>query len=183
MSALSSSAAENCGSATPKCWQSKLKRNVKMSSTVSFYCKVRHIATMKNIHVQQLTLILIYIWVILYLLWTLRGDLRFDSTLKIRLCQVNHIRLCDLTIRQSYFCLVRRTQNSFALAMGSVSIFFLGLPHSFLAPRGFATRRSRAHAHPSLNLQKERDRSQSSQNCLNCQNDSLPTEVTFPTVY
>ena len=122
MSALSSSAAENCGSATPKCWQSKLKRNVKMSSTVSFYCKVRHIATMKNIPVQQLTLILIYI-VILYLLWTLRGDLRFDSTLKIRLCQVNHIRLCDLTIRQSYFCLVRRTQNSFALAMGAVCNF------------------------------------------------------------
>ena len=121
MSALSSSAAENCGSATPKCWQSKLKRNVKMSSTVSFYCKVRHIATMKNIPVQQLTLILIYI---LYLLWTLRGDLRFDSTLKIRLCQVNHIRLCDLTIRQSYFCLVRRTQNySFALAMGAVCNF------------------------------------------------------------
>ena len=120
MSALSSSAAENCGSATPKCWQSKLKRNVKMSSTVSFYCKVRHIATMKNIPVQQLTLILIYI---LYLLWTLRGDLRFDSTLKIRLCQVNHIRLCHLTIRQSYFCLVRRPQNSFALAMGAVCIF------------------------------------------------------------
>lgn len=120
MSALSSSAAENCGSATPKCWQSKLKRNVKMSSTVSFYCKVRHIATMKNIPVQQLTLILIYI---LYLLWTLRGDLRFDSALKIRLCQVNHIRLCDLTIRQSYFCLVRRTQNSFALAMGAVCNF------------------------------------------------------------
>ena len=119
MSALSSSAAENCGSATPKCWQSKLKRNVKISSTV---CKVRHIATMKNIPVQQLTLILIYI-VILYLLWTLRGDLRFDSALKIRLCQVNHIRLCDLTIRQSYFCLVRRTQNSFALAMGAVCIF------------------------------------------------------------
>ena len=120
MSALSSSAAENCGSATPKCWQSKLKRNVKMSSTVSFYCKVRHIATMKNIPVQQLTLILIYI---LYLLWTLRGDLRFDSALKIRLCQVNHIRLCDLTIRQSYFCLVRRTQNSFALATGAVCNF------------------------------------------------------------
>ena len=120
MSALSSSAAENCGSATPKCWQSKLNKNVKMSSTVSFYCKVRHIATMKNIPVQQLTLILIYI---LYLLWTLRGDLRFDSTLKIRLCQVNHIRLCHLTIRQSYFCLVRRTQNSFALAMGAVCIF------------------------------------------------------------
>ena len=123
MSALSSSAAENCGSATPKCWQSKLKRNVKMSSTVSFYCKVRHIATMKNIHVQQLTLILIYIWVILYLLWTLRGDLRFDSTLKIRLCQVNHIRLCDLTISQSYFCVVRRAQNSFALVMGAVCNF------------------------------------------------------------
>ena len=120
MSVLSSSAAENCGSATPKCWQSKLKRNVKMSSTVSFYCKVRHIATMKNIPVQQLTLILIYI---MYLLWTLRGDLRFDSTLKLRLCQVNHIRLCDLTIRQSYFCLVRRTQNSFALSMGAVCIF------------------------------------------------------------
>ena len=120
MSALSSSAAENCGSATPKCWQSKLKRNVKMSSTVSFYCKVRHIATMKNIPVQQLTLILIYI---LYLLWTLRGDLLFDSKLEIWLCQVNHKRLCDLTIRQSYFCLVRRTQNSLALAMGAVCIF------------------------------------------------------------
>ena len=120
MSALSSSAAENCGSATPKCWQSKLKKNVKMSSTVSFYCKVRHIATMKNIPVQQLTLILIYI---LYLLWTLRGDLSFDSTLKIRLYQVNHKRLCDLTISQSYFSVERRAQNSFALAMGAVSIF------------------------------------------------------------
>ena len=120
MSALSSSAAENCGSATPKCWQSKLKRNVKMSSTVSFYCKVRHIATMKNIPAQQLTLILIYI---LYLLWTLRGDLLFDNKLEIWLCQVNHKRLCDLTIRQSYFCLVRRTQNSLALAMAAVCIF------------------------------------------------------------
>ena len=36
---------------------------------------------------------------------------------------MNHIRLCDLTIRQSYFCLVRRTQNSFALAMGAVCNF------------------------------------------------------------
>ena len=57
---------------------------------------------------------------------------------------MNHKRLSDLTISQSYFSVVRRTQNSFALAMGSVSIFFLGLPHSFLASRGFATRRARA---------------------------------------
>ena len=37
---------------------------------------------------------------------------------------MNHKRFSDLTISQSYFSVVMRTQNSFALAMGSVSIFF-----------------------------------------------------------
>ena len=178
MSALSSSAAENCGSATPKCWQSKLKRNVKMSSTVSFYCKVRHIDEKYPCTTAYFNFDLHPVLIV-----NIKGRPTFWQYTKNTALPSESYTPLSFNHPSIVFLPCEASAKFISSGYGSSLYFFFSGCRTRFSRLAASLLDAHARALPSLNLRKKRDRSQSSQNCLNCQNVSLPTKVTFPTVY
>ena len=81
------------------------------------------------------------------------------SSFSLRVSRLQAISLFSWSVEQN----ARDTQMTTRVTKGARRerhdslLFFLGLPPSFLASRGFAAQRSRARALPSLNLKIKRD--------------------------